>query len=446
MVKRLFDSISDSDSDTGSSKRQTLDQPITELGGETQENAADKRKLVIPLIAKNIWRNPESNNQTTAASIEPRNEQRPLRFGLQQPTKRNKQEQPSADAQPSADEDASAAAPLSLEQEAINAILSESNIHDNPLPILAQNAVPGQTEFESDTDKFRNDVSMRPSESTLEDYERIPVESFGDALLRGMGWSEGKGIGKGSKGPVTPVIPKPRPYLLGLGATPAPAISDEKPKGFVKPGEQRSPDAPPKPVQEAVRSIRAEPSIASDKVEPGTLVRITAGRNAGKTGKVVDIKEKSSGIAVKIALADSNDFARVWIDEVERLDSNQPKAPVEVWLRPNIRVRIISKSLLNKRVYNKKATVEDIARIGECTLRLDDSGEILEDVPQKYLETVIPSTGKSVVVVSHPNRSRTGHTAVLLEKNHDKSLATIQFDSDFTVETLAYDQISEFIE
>lgn len=46
---------------------------------------------------------------------------------------------------------------------------------------------------------FRNDVANRPDETTMEDYERMPVEHFGAALLRGMGWSEGQGIGRNRK-------------------------------------------------------------------------------------------------------------------------------------------------------------------------------------------------------------------------------------------------------
>jgi G patch domain/KOW motif-containing protein len=33
-------------------------------------------------------------------------------------------------------------------------------------------------------------------QSTLEDYESIPVADYGMAMLRGMGWNPGKGIGK----------------------------------------------------------------------------------------------------------------------------------------------------------------------------------------------------------------------------------------------------------
>lgn len=36
-------------------------------------------------------------------------------------------------------------------------------------------------------------------QSTLEDYERIPVDVYGFAMLRGMGWQPGKGIGRNEK-------------------------------------------------------------------------------------------------------------------------------------------------------------------------------------------------------------------------------------------------------
>lgn len=33
-------------------------------------------------------------------------------------------------------------------------------------------------------------------ESTLDDYESVPISDYGMAMLRGMGWKEGMAIGK----------------------------------------------------------------------------------------------------------------------------------------------------------------------------------------------------------------------------------------------------------
>lgn len=59
--------------------------------------------------------------------------------------------------------------------------------------LVMQNKVPEG--FETDE---KMDVSLRPEESKLEDYEKIPVENFGLAMLRGMGWKEGDPIGANS--------------------------------------------------------------------------------------------------------------------------------------------------------------------------------------------------------------------------------------------------------
>jgi hypothetical protein len=68
----------------------------------------------------------------------------------------------------------------------------------------------------SENDAYRQAIKVAPDVSTLEDYERIPVEEFGAALLRGMGWKEDDG----KKGRVErPKETKRRQNLLGLGAT-----------------------------------------------------------------------------------------------------------------------------------------------------------------------------------------------------------------------------------
>lgn len=61
------------------------------------------------------------------------------------------------------------------------------------IALVMQNKVPEGYE----TDE-KMDVSLRPDESKLEDYDKIPVEKFGAAMLRGMGWKEGDPIGANS--------------------------------------------------------------------------------------------------------------------------------------------------------------------------------------------------------------------------------------------------------
>ena len=60
------------------------------------------------------------------------------------------------------------------------------------IPLLLKNKVPSG--FETDE---KLDVALRPDEAKEADYEQVPIEQYGFAMLRGMGWKEGMGIGKG---------------------------------------------------------------------------------------------------------------------------------------------------------------------------------------------------------------------------------------------------------
>ncbi|SPC65828.1 related to Pre-mRNA-splicing factor SPP2 [Ustilago sp. UG-2017b] len=78
---------------------------------------------------------------------------------------------------------------------------------------------------ESDPEMLQHDIDSRPEAPTLDDYAATPIDQFGMALLRGMGWKEGMGAGKGGKGPQQAAEPKKRAALLGLGAKERPAGS-----------------------------------------------------------------------------------------------------------------------------------------------------------------------------------------------------------------------------
>jgi len=72
--------------------------------------------------------------------------------------------------------------------------------------------IPTASANQSEESVYRAAVAAAPDTSTLEDYERVPIEEFGAALLRGMGW-DGKEKGKSGRKEV-----KRRQNLLGLGA------------------------------------------------------------------------------------------------------------------------------------------------------------------------------------------------------------------------------------
>lgn len=83
------------------------------------------------------------------------------------------------------------------------------------------------------TDKDGDSV---PEETPPDAYERVPVDEFGAALLRGMGWKEGDALGQNRNGLAKPREFKPRPDKLGLGAQalpnmPSSVMNTKKPSG-----------------------------------------------------------------------------------------------------------------------------------------------------------------------------------------------------------------------
>jgi len=172
--------------------------------GATTKPAEETNELVIPLIKTNRWYFPKD--------------------GPKKDRKLQRKEDNAPDILINgADKDKSANANanqgLDLEQQAVREILNDARENGDKetilnIPLLVQNRIPDG--FETDDNL---DVALRPPEPTLDDYERIPVQEFGLAMLRGMGWKKGEGIGLRNKGVVEMKEPELRPRGLGLGAT-----------------------------------------------------------------------------------------------------------------------------------------------------------------------------------------------------------------------------------
>lgn len=121
-----------------------------------------------------------------------------------------------------------------LEKRALDALLNGKTTAD-------QTVIPVQSEEEA----FERDFANAPDAPTLDAYEATPIEGFGAALLRGMGWKDGEEIGRNKDAPVKRVEVKRRPALLGIGAKPEAAVGIElgswnqgKGKGWQKKEQQ----------------------------------------------------------------------------------------------------------------------------------------------------------------------------------------------------------------
>jgi len=103
--------------------------------------------------------------------------------------------------------------PLTLEEQALQAVLAgDTGASASTVPAdFAIASAANARHFPTEEDALRRDLEDLPEESNLDDYEAVPIEAFGAAILRGMGYDPKKD---------TPLhVPKARPALLGLGAT-----------------------------------------------------------------------------------------------------------------------------------------------------------------------------------------------------------------------------------
>ncbi|CAK8679635.1 unnamed protein product [Clavelina lepadiformis] len=234
-----------------------------------EEDAEIKKKreeLVIPLIQKNRW------CTTHKDDAEVRNDVKQSKDNL----------------------DEKAAQEIMKESEKF---LEKRSIEDEDkefekmqVPLLMKNKVPEG--FETD-DKLN--VSLRPEESSLTDYDAIPIEAFGMAMLRGMGWDPNVGIGKTFKQNTKMLETVVRPKGLGLGAAANPNL--------VKKGEKKS---------------SKEEQL---ELKKGVYVQVISGSNKRKYGVIEGIDADNAQCLVRFALGGSSaTVAQYALDIVTKSD------------------------------------------------------------------------------------------------------------------------------
>ncbi|KAG9240495.1 putative Pre-mRNA-splicing factor SPP2 [Calycina marina] len=100
--------------------------------------------------------------------------------------------------------------PKTADEEALDALLENQERKGPGLVIPLKGGTRSEKEIEDHA--YWKAIKEAPEAATLEEYEKVPVEAFGAALLRGMGW-KGDVKSTGKKQEV-----KRRQNLLGLGA------------------------------------------------------------------------------------------------------------------------------------------------------------------------------------------------------------------------------------
>jgi len=280
------------------------------------------------------------------------------------------------------------------------------------------------------------------AESTLDDYDDVPVTDFGAALMRGMGWEEGKGVGR-NRQVVKPLDFDTRKRTLGV-------------------------------------TVLEEENAAADLImhdyNLGDYVCLTTGKNKDKTGKVLSIALETARCVVRLPSEELVDCAVITIKKSTREEffkqrdqlnevtelmgeimEKKPKIkrdpdakPTEsrkrvkqsAWLHRDLKVRVVSEDFKKGKYYCKKVDIVDIVDPFTCTCK-SESGRLLYEVPQTILETVVPKkVGSLVMVLSDENKYE---VAELAEKNAKAGEVICITLEEKDVLTLKFDQVCEYV-
>lgn len=185
-------------------------------GGAIAGNKAVNTKVTEPLIIKPTtasrdWKEEIRKKQNSMYIPNQEHRQKViakddnnLEFGLSVPEKSNSKESVV---------DGESNDTMSKEERIRLSLLKGEELDDKGLII----PIPSEDEI------VEQDISSKPDEDSIEQYKEVPVDQFGAALLRGMGWKQNKGKNIESAG--KPLLERRKKgVLLGIGAK---AVEDE---------------------------------------------------------------------------------------------------------------------------------------------------------------------------------------------------------------------------
>ncbi|KAL8485459.1 hypothetical protein ACS0TY_027675 [Phlomoides rotata] len=307
--------------------------------------------------------------------------------------------------------------------------------------------------------KLREDLENLPEEPGFDEYDDVPVEGFGAALLLGYGWKEGRGIGRNAKEDVkvSEVIRKAGRGGLGFtGELPGSHINTNGSAGAnAKQGTSSSGDD--------FGKAKARPEKMKDNkwFGVGKEVRIVNGRDMGIKGKIVEVRDGGDLLVLRISKSNkkvkirTRDVAEVGSAEEEKCLGKLKELKVKAknvdykdrnlsrvnWLRNHIRVRIISEELKGGRLFLKKGVVVDVVGPGVCDISIDESSELVQGIDQKLLETALLKRGGPVLVLYGRHKGVYGS---LLERDSDKEMGVVRDADTHELLNVKLEEIAEY--
>ena len=333
---------------------------------------------------------------------------------------------------------------------------------------------------------FEADIDSRPEVSSQEHYDNVPVDGFGMAMLRGMGFKANEGIGGFRKAKIDCIEPVMRPKGLGLGAS--------IPKA-----------------KKADSSNKTDNKNEKLVLKKGAFVRIISGNSKdqdgvklkGQYGEVEGLDEDNARVIVRIRgesisvsenviqLVDYKEYKKMkntinadqydeyskkqkerekeWKKKEEndeetntsssrkrssKNDTNyddddsqdkeyyakkSKKSKKSTWVRRGLRVRIVDK---RSKYYKEKVIVNDVVSYDqiECVTK---SGKVLDNIDPYDVETVIPKEELSIVMIVRGSDFK-GKVAELLKTDFKREMLAVRLlpDKDEVLK-LSFDDVCE---
>lgn len=270
--------------------------------------------------------------------------------------------------------------------------------------------------------RYKEDMASLPDHRGIDEFEEVPVEGFGAALLAGYGWSQGKGVGRNNKGDCKVVEYQRRAGTLGLGYDPSEADPKKTRSGEWVIGGKKGPENGNG--KKAADNGSAKKRDRDREDRAGERDSSTRQKRSGDHRAEREVKEKDRNAR------DSREGER------SRDVANKVR-----WLQSNIRVRVVTKRL-SKRLYLQKGRIVDVVGPTTCDIRMDEGSELVQGVEQDMLETVLPRTSGRVLVLCGKHKGVYGH---LVEKNAEAETGLVEDADTKGMVRVNYDQIAEYV-
>ncbi|CAD6202931.1 unnamed protein product [Miscanthus lutarioriparius] len=282
-----------------------------------------------------------------------------------------------------------------------------------PPPATADAAAAGNLMLQ----RYKEDMDVLPEHRGMDEFNEVPVEGFGAALLAGYGWTEGKGIGRNKKTGDTKVVEYDRRAgTQGLGYNPSEADPRKTRSGDWIVGEKKASEN-----GSAKRRDRDNRNMMEERDSSARKKRSSEQRSE-KEGR----EKVRNGRGSEEGTSNASD-TRSNVSNVR-------------WLQSHIRVRIVSQKL-SKRLYLMKGKVVDVVGPTTCDIMMDDGSELVQGVEQDMLETVLPRTNGRVLVLYGKHKGLYGH---LVEKNSEEEIGLVEDADTKDIVRVRYDQMAEY--